>query len=59
MSTTKSTSALGYEITKHKDGRFFNVLDPNGELVCVAVYRKGAAEVIRRLEHREQRKSDE
>jgi hypothetical protein len=26
------------------------VLDPGGELVCLTVYKKGAQEVIRRLE---------
>ena len=32
-----------------KYGRFFGVYDPEGKLVCVTVYRKGAIEVIRRL----------
>ena len=32
--------------------RNWKVVDGNGELVCVAVYRKGAAEVIRRLSGR-------
>ncbi len=30
-------------------GRFWAVYDPVGGLVCVTVYKKGAAEVIRRL----------
>ena len=30
-------------------GRFHALLDPHSELVCVTVYRKGAAEVVRRL----------
>jgi len=30
-------------------GRFWAVHDPHGQLVCVTVYKKGAAEVIRRL----------
>lgn len=55
MRAAKTHSAHGYAIAKHKDGRFFNVLDPRGELVCVAVYRKGAEEVIRRLERTEER----
>lgn len=55
MRTTDTAPARAYRIEKHKHGRFFNVLDPDGQLVCVAVYRKGAAEVIRRLED----KSDE
>jgi len=58
MRAAKTTSKFGYQIEKHKHGRFFNVLAPDGALICVAVYRKGAAEVIRRLEEK-QRKSDE
>ena len=30
-------------------GRFFAVHDSAGELICITVYRKGAAEVIRRI----------
>jgi len=30
-------------------GRFWAVHDPHGQLVCVTVYKKGAAEVVRRL----------
>lgn len=30
-------------------GRYWEVRDPVGELVCLTVYRRGAAEVIRRL----------
>lgn len=30
-------------------GRFWAVYDPAGGLVCVTVYKKGAAEVVRRL----------
>lgn len=33
-----------------KRGRFWNVIDPLGTLVCVTVYKRGAREVIRRLE---------
>ncbi len=32
-----------------KYGRFWAVYDGSGALVCVAVYRKGAREVVRRL----------
>lgn len=35
---------------KEKYGRFWAVYDENNELVCVTVYKKGAEEVIRRLE---------
>ena len=30
-------------------GRFWEVIDPQGELVCITVYKRGALEVIRRL----------
>lgn len=33
-----------------KWGRFFAVYDENKNLVCICVYKKGAKEVIRRLE---------
>ena len=36
-----------YCIRKH--GRGFAVYDPNGTLVCVVLYLKGAREVVRRL----------
>ena len=36
-----------YEI-RHR-GRFWEVLDANGELVCMTVYKRGAKEVVHRL----------
>lgn len=33
--------------------RNWAVYDNSGELVCVTVYKKGAKEVVRRLEHKE------
>jgi hypothetical protein len=36
-----------YEIRRR--GRFWEVLDKNGELVCMTVYKQGAKEVVRRL----------
>ena len=36
-----------YEIRRR--GRFWEVLDVNGELVCMTVYKLGAKEVVRRL----------
>jgi len=36
-----------------KYGRSWAVLDANGTLVCLCVYRKGAEEVVRRLTGRE------
>ena len=35
-----------------KYGRYWALYDDAGELVCVCVYRKGAAEVLRRLQQR-------
>jgi hypothetical protein len=36
-----------YEIQKY--GRYWAVIDSAGELVCITVYKRGAAEVVRRL----------
>ena len=37
----------GYTIRKrHRD---WMVIDPQGQLVCLTVYRRGAEEVVRRL----------
>ena len=37
----------GYTIRKrHRD---WMVIDPQGELVCLTVYKRGAEEVVRRL----------
>ena len=39
--------AHGYTIRKrHRD---WEVIDPQGELVCLTVYKRGATEVVRRL----------
>ncbi len=40
-------------------GRFWAVYDPAGSLVCVTVYKKGAAEVIRRLSPLDQSLEDQ
>ncbi len=40
----------GFTLTRHGQSRFWAVHDPAGELVCVCVYKRGAVEVIRRLE---------
>ena len=39
----------GYRVEKREDTRWWKVLDPAGELVCLTVYRRGAREVARRL----------
>ena len=38
----------GYTIRRRD--RHWQVLDPTGELVCLTVYRRGAEEVVRRLD---------
>jgi hypothetical protein len=42
----KSTSTI---FTIQRRHRYWEVRDPAGELVCLTVYKCGAAEVIRRL----------
>jgi hypothetical protein len=37
-----------FQILKQRKSRYWEVRDPEGELVCLTVYRKGAAEVVRR-----------
>jgi hypothetical protein len=44
-----AAAQLAYTITKQKHGRWWEVRDPDAELVCLTVYRKGAREVVRRL----------
>lgn len=39
----------GYTIKKRDGYRDWMVIDPQGELVCLTVYRRGAREVVRRL----------
>ena len=38
-----------FAIIKQKKSRWWEVRDPDGELVCVTVYKRGADEVVRRL----------
>ena len=38
-----------YTVSKKKDTRWWEVRDPENDLVCLTVYRKGAREVVRRL----------
>lgn len=37
-------------VSRYKATRFWAVLDASGALVCVCVYKRGAEEVIRRLD---------
>ena len=39
----------GYRIEPHAKSRYWQVFDPAGELICLAVYKRGAREVMRRL----------
>jgi hypothetical protein len=41
--------SAGYRVEKREWTRWWKVLDPAGELVCLTVYRRGAREVARRL----------
>ena len=44
----KSTDDFApFEVRRY--GRHWEVRDPAGEIVCLTVYRRGAAEVVRRL----------
>jgi hypothetical protein len=36
----------GYTIQRKERSRFWEVLDPAGELVCLTVYKRGAVEVV-------------
>jgi hypothetical protein len=38
-----------YAVTRRN--RYWEVRDPDGELVCLAVYKRGANEVVRRMIH--------
>ena len=40
---------MAYRIEKY-GSRFFAVYDQNNSLICVTVYRRGAREVVRRLQ---------
>jgi hypothetical protein len=39
----------GYTVQKYRGSRFWAVIDPAEELVCITVYKRGADEVVRRL----------
>ena len=40
-------------IARYQHTRYWAVIDADGTLVCLCVYRKGAQEVLRRLQARE------
>jgi hypothetical protein len=37
-------------ITRYQNTRYWAVYASDGALICITVYRKGAAEVVRRLQ---------
>jgi hypothetical protein len=37
-------------IEKYRQGRYWAVYDDAGSLICVTLYKKGAAEVVKRLQ---------
>ena len=39
-------------VEKHRQGRYWAAYDEEGRLLCVTLYRKGAQEVVRRLQAR-------
>ena len=41
-------------IARYQNTRYWAVLDTDGTLICLCVYRKGAQEVLRRLQTKEQ-----
>lgn len=47
---TNATTGAGYRLSRYGHSRHWAVHDPAGSLVCLAVYRRGAEELIRRLQ---------
>lgn len=45
----RRTAPTPYEVRRYK-WRYWAVHDAAGDLVCVTLYRRGAAEVVRRLD---------
>jgi hypothetical protein len=46
------TANAAREMRLRKYGRFWGLYDADGTLICVTVYKKGALEVVRRLQQR-------
>jgi YD repeat-containing protein len=40
-------------VEKYRQGRYWAAYDAEGRLICVTLYRKGAQEVVRRLQGRD------
>lgn len=47
--TTAPDQKPRFRIQKQGKSRWWEVWDPDGKLVCLTVYKKGAVEVVRRL----------
>lgn len=47
LPNSANPSVAGFTIARQS--RFWRVLDPKGQLVCLTVYKRGAKEVVRRL----------
>jgi len=48
--STTTAQQTGYRIGRYKGHRYWAVVDPAGALVCLTVYKRGAEEVVRRLQ---------
>lgn len=48
--STATPQQTGYRIGRYKGHRYWAVVDPAGALVCLTVYKRGAEEVVRRLQ---------
>jgi hypothetical protein len=46
--TTNAGENPGFRVEKREGTRWWKVLDPAGELVCLTVFRRGAREVAHR-----------
>ena len=44
------TAAAAHDMRIRKYGRFWGIYDADDTLICVTVYKKGALEVVRRLQ---------
>ncbi|MCA1790829.1 MAG: hypothetical protein LC667_13510 [Thioalkalivibrio sp.] len=45
----RTRRAAAYKVVKREKDRWWEERDPQDELVCVTVYKRGAVEVVRRL----------
>jgi hypothetical protein len=50
MALSRFRGENAVQIERYRKTRYWTVLDATGTLVCLCVYRKGAEEVVRRLQ---------